>query len=98
VLHALSSLPTLAALSRVLRIAHYHLGFREYGPMSLLPGLGLSEPEEAAKSETSHHDLSSESEWRFEVAQGKYANVKARLSTPPIVLAILTVVATVWNG
>jgi hypothetical protein len=66
--------------------------------MSLLPGLGLSEPEEAAKSETSQHDLASESEWRFEVAQGKYANVKACPSIALIALAILTEKAALWNG
>ena len=44
--------------------------------MSLLPGLGLTEPEEAAKIETSQHNLVKESEWRFEVAADKSIQVK----------------------
>jgi hypothetical protein len=44
--------------------------------MSLLPGLGLTEPEEAAKAETTTHHLVKESEWRFEIAASKYIQVK----------------------
>lgn len=46
--------------------------------MSLLPGLGLTEPEEVAKVETAQHELVKESEWRFEVAADKYIQVKVR--------------------
>jgi hypothetical protein len=46
--------------------------------MSLLPGLGLSEPEEATKIETAQHNLVKESEWRFEVAADKSIQVKVR--------------------
>ncbi|KAJ9643786.1 uncharacterized protein PV06_09036 [Exophiala oligosperma] len=41
-----------------------------------LPGLGLSEPEEVSTVETHQHDLTKECEWRFEVAVGKYVQVK----------------------
>ena len=41
-----------------------------------LPGLGLDEPEETQVVETTQHDLGKENEWRFEVAVGKYAQVK----------------------
>ncbi|KAG9767597.1 mRNA cleavage and polyadenylation factor IA/II complex, partial [Aureobasidium melanogenum] len=41
-----------------------------------LPGLGLDEPEEVQTIETSQHDLAKENEWRFEVAVGKYVQVK----------------------
>ncbi|EXJ56294.1 uncharacterized protein A1O5_12561 [Cladophialophora psammophila CBS 110553] len=41
-----------------------------------LPGLGLEEPEEVHTVETAQHDLAKETEWRFEVAVGKYAQVK----------------------
>lgn len=41
-----------------------------------LPGLGLEEPEEVHTVETVQHDLAKESEWRFEVAVGKYVQVK----------------------
>lgn len=47
--------------------------------MSLLPGLGLTEPEEVAKVETAQHDLMKESEWRFEVAADKYIQVKVSI-------------------
>jgi hypothetical protein len=50
------------------------------GAMSL-PGLGLSEPEEVAQSEVIQHNLDKESEWRFEVAAGKYIQVKVRSIT-----------------
>jgi hypothetical protein len=46
-----------------------------------LPGLGLSEPEEVAQSEVIQHNLDKESEWRFEVAAGKYIQVKVRSIT-----------------
>ena len=45
------------------------------GVMSL-PGLGLEEPEEVHKVESSRYDLGKESEWRFEVGVGKYTQVK----------------------
>ena len=45
-----------------------------------LPGLGLDEPEEERPVETTQHDLAKEHEWRFEVAVGKYVQVK--VSTP----------------
>lgn len=45
------------------------------GVMSL-PGLGLEEPEEIQKVETTQHELAKNSEWRFEVAAGKYVQVK----------------------
>lgn len=51
------------------------LSLQQNGVMSL-PGLGLQEPEETQKSETSQHDLAKECEWRFEVAAGKYTQVK----------------------
>ncbi|OAP64945.1 hypothetical protein AYL99_00917 [Fonsecaea erecta] len=41
-----------------------------------LPGLGLEEPEEVHTVEATHHDLAQETEWRFEVAVGKYVQVK----------------------
>lgn len=44
-----------------------------------LPGLGLEEPEEVHTAETTHHDLGKETEWRFEVAVGKYVQVKVSL-------------------
>ena len=45
--------------------------------MSLsLPGLGLDEPEEVQAVETVQHDLTKETEWRFEVAVGKYIHLK----------------------
>lgn len=44
-----------------------------------LPGLGLDEPEEVQTIETSQHDLAKENEWRFEVAVGKYVQVKVCL-------------------
>jgi hypothetical protein len=43
-----------------------------------LPGLGLEEPEEIQKVETTQHDLGKDSEWRFEVAAGKHVQVKVR--------------------
>ncbi|KIX08401.1 uncharacterized protein Z518_03057 [Rhinocladiella mackenziei CBS 650.93] len=46
-----------------------------------LPGLGLEEPEEAHSVETVQHDLAKESEWRFEVAVGKYVQVKLLTGT-----------------
>lgn len=48
--------------------------------MSMLPGLGLTEPEEAAKVETTQHALVKESEWRFEVAADKYIQVKVSVN------------------
>lgn len=44
--------------------------------MSFLPGLGLEEPEEIQKVESSKYDLAKDTEWRFEVAFGKYTQVK----------------------
>lgn len=41
-----------------------------------LPGLGLDEPEEVHTAETTQHELAKEHEWRFEVAVGKYTQVK----------------------
>ncbi|KIW81856.1 hypothetical protein Z517_04882 [Fonsecaea pedrosoi CBS 271.37] len=41
-----------------------------------LPGLGLEEPEEVHTVEATQHDLAKETEWRFEVAVGKYVQVK----------------------
>jgi hypothetical protein len=43
-----------------------------------LPGLGLDEPDDVPEIETTQHDLPKESEWRFEVAVGKYIQVKVR--------------------
>lgn len=62
------------AFSAATRVAHHHLHL-QHGAMSL-PGLGLAEPEEVSKVETAQHDLVKESEWRFEVAAGRYTNVK----------------------
>lgn len=45
-----------------------------------LPGLGLEEPEEVQKIETTQHELAKDREWRFEVAAGKYVQVKVRCS------------------
>jgi hypothetical protein len=45
------------------------------GVMSL-PGLGLEEPEEVQKVETTQHELAKDHEWRFEVAAGKYIQLK----------------------
>lgn len=47
-----------------------------------LPGLGLSEPEEVFTVETHQHDLAKECEWRFEVAVGKYVQVKVPTIAP----------------
>ncbi|KIY01847.1 uncharacterized protein Z520_01985 [Fonsecaea multimorphosa CBS 102226] len=41
-----------------------------------LPGLGLEEPEEVHTVEATQHELTQETEWRFEVAVGKYVQVK----------------------
>ncbi|RMZ82431.1 hypothetical protein DV737_g2094, partial [Chaetothyriales sp. CBS 132003] len=41
-----------------------------------LPGLGLEEPEEVQSTQTVQHLLAKDSEWRFEVAVGKYVQVK----------------------
>ncbi len=41
-----------------------------------LPGLGLEEPEEVQTVDTAQHDLGKETEWRFEIAVGKYVQVK----------------------
>lgn len=68
------------------RLALVHFQFR-HGVMSL-PGLGLSEPEEVAQTETSHHDLNKDSEWRFEVAAGKYIQVKVRQPKPQFMITI----------
>ncbi|KIV93579.1 hypothetical protein PV10_04783 [Exophiala mesophila] len=46
-----------------------------------LPGLGLDEPEEERPVETTQHDLAKEHEWRFEVAVGKYVQVKILTGT-----------------
>ncbi len=45
-----------------------------------LPGLGLAEPEAPQVIETTEHDLTKGSEWRFEVAFGKHISVKVCLS------------------
>jgi len=53
------------------------------GVMSL-PGLGLDEPEEdLTSSQTAQYDLPKEAEWRFEVAIGKYVQVKVCHTLPP---------------
>ena len=44
-----------------------------------LPGLGLEEPQEVQQVETSQHELAKDCEWRFEVAVGKYIQLKVRL-------------------
>lgn len=62
---------TSTRLVRTALVATY-----QHAIMSLLPGLGLTEPEEAAKIETSQHHLVKESEWRFEVAADKSIQVK----------------------
>lgn len=41
-----------------------------------LPGLGLEEPEEVQTVETTQHELGKECEWRFEVAVGRYVQIK----------------------
>ena len=41
-----------------------------------LPGLGLEEPEEVQTVETTQHRLEKGTEWRFEVAVGKYVHIK----------------------
>ena len=41
-----------------------------------LPGLGLEEPEEVQTVETTQHELAKGREWRFEVAAGKYVQLK----------------------
>lgn len=42
-----------------------------------LPGLGLEEPSEQLQAtETTHHEIPSGSEWRFEVAFGKFVKVR----------------------
>ncbi|KIV87633.1 hypothetical protein PV11_03165 [Exophiala sideris] len=46
-----------------------------------LPGLGLAEPEELSAVETAQHDLAKDCEWRFEVAVGKYVQVKLLTGT-----------------
>lgn len=48
-----------------------------------LPGLGLEEPEEIQKVETAQHDLAKDCEWRFEVAVGKYVQVKVGQTYKP---------------
>jgi hypothetical protein len=48
------------------------------GVMSL-PGLGLEEPEELQKVETTQHELAKDREWRFEVAAGKYVQLKVSI-------------------
>lgn len=45
-----------------------------------LPGLGLEEPEEIHNVEIVQHDLAKDAEWRFEVAVGKYVQVKVSLA------------------
>lgn len=49
-----------------------------------LPGLGLAEPDEPQSLETTEHELSKESEWRFEVAVGKHVTVKVSTTLPLI--------------
>ncbi|RMZ87097.1 hypothetical protein DV736_g5678, partial [Chaetothyriales sp. CBS 134916] len=46
-----------------------------------LPGLGLEEPEEVQIAQTVQHQLAKDSEWRFEVAVGKYVQVKILTGT-----------------
>ena len=46
-----------------------------------LPGLGLAEPDEAPRVETTtEHELAEGSEWRFEVGFGKHVTVKVRIA------------------
>jgi hypothetical protein len=46
-----------------------------------LPGLGLAEPDEAPRVETTtEYELAEGSEWRFEVAFGKHVIVKVRIT------------------
>jgi hypothetical protein len=47
-----------------------------------LPGLGLAEPEEVSTIEINRHDLAKDWEWRFEVAVGKYIQVKVIITAP----------------
>ena len=52
-----------------------------------LPGLGLSQPEEEARSvaiSTVEHDIPRFSEWRFEVAEGDYVKLEVRCHHPPL--------------
>jgi hypothetical protein len=49
-----------------------------HGVMNL-PGLGLQEPEQVQEAATTiTHDLAKDCEWRFEVAVGKYVQVKVK--------------------
>jgi hypothetical protein len=46
-----------------------------------LPGLGLEEPAEQSQTvEATRHELSSGSEWRFEVAFGKFVKVRVSIT------------------
>ncbi|KAK5275817.1 Cleavage polyadenylation factor subunit clp1, partial [Exophiala xenobiotica] len=49
-----------------------------------LPGLGLAEPEEVSTIEINRHDLAKGWEWRFEVAVGKYIQVKLLTGTAEV--------------
>ena len=49
-----------------------------------LPGLGLEEPSEQSQTiEVGQHELSSGSEWRFEVAFGKSVKVRVSFAATP---------------
>ena len=51
-----------------------------------LPGLGLEEPVEVQKVETTQHELTKESEWRFEVGASKYVHLKVRFPLSSMIL------------
>jgi hypothetical protein len=64
-------------------------GFHLRHVMSLpglgLPGLGLEEQSEQPQTtETTQHELSSGSEWRFEVAFGKFVKVRVGFAVTPV--------------
>lgn len=79
------SKPTFSAVDPLFRA---HSEFDLQNAMSLpglgLPGLGLEEPSEQAQTvEAVQHDLAAGSEWRFEVAFGKFVKVRVRNLSGP---------------
>ncbi|RMZ76342.1 hypothetical protein DV738_g4984, partial [Chaetothyriales sp. CBS 135597] len=54
-----------------------------------LPGLGLEEPEEVQSAQIVQHQLAKDSEWRFEVAVGKYVQVKVWYSALSLLFHII---------
>ena len=79
------SRPNFSAIDTLFRA---HSEFDLQDAMSLpglgLPGLGLEEPSEQAQTvEAVQHELSAGSEWRFEVAFGKFVKVRVRITVAP---------------